>query len=159
LALRRRYTREVCASNATADELWDLMESKVYNVSQQRNQRAPFYSTSWKEKTESIEQYGARLATAAMTLPEGVSDEALIHRCRDGTPQRLKVQALLIRGGYDEIVATTSLVSKAGQRPAQGPELVREIAESRREFQSYQGLSFSETTCFECNEKGHIARL
>jgi Zinc knuckle len=94
-----------------------------------------------------------------MTLPEGVSDEALIHRCIDGLQQRLKVQALLIPGGYDEIVATTSLVSKAGQRPAQGPGLVREIAEPRREFQSYQGLPFSERTCFECNEKGHIARL
>jgi hypothetical protein len=157
----KKIYEEVSASNlsATADELWDLMESKPYNVSQQRNQRASLYSTSWKEKPESIEQYGARLATAAMTLPEGVSDEALIHRFIDGLPQRLKVQALLIRGGYDEIVATTSPVSKAGQRPAQGPELVREIAEPRREFQSYQGLPFSERTCFECNEKGHIARL
>jgi hypothetical protein len=147
----KKIYEEASASNfsATADELWDLMESKVYNVSQQRNQRASFYSTSWKEKTESIEQHGARLATAAMTLPEGVSDEALKRRFIDGLPQRLKVQALLIRGGYDEIVATTLLVSKAGQRPAQGPELVREITEPRREFQSYQGLPFSERTCFE----------
>jgi hypothetical protein len=61
----KKIYEEVSASNlsATADELWDLMESKVYNVSQQRNQRASFYSTSWKEKTESIEIYGARLAT------------------------------------------------------------------------------------------------
>jgi hypothetical protein len=52
------------------------MESKVYNVSQNRDERASFYSTSWKENLESIEQHGARLATAAMKLPEGVSDEA-----------------------------------------------------------------------------------
>jgi hypothetical protein len=112
----KKIYEEVSASNlsATADELWDLLESKVYNVSQQRNQRTSFYSTSWKEKMESIEQYGARLSTAAMTLPEGVSDEALIHRFIGGLSQRLKVQALLIRGGYDEIVATTSLVFKAG---------------------------------------------
>jgi hypothetical protein len=157
----KKIYEEVSASNlsATSDELWDLMEAKVYNVSQQRNQRASFYSTSWKEKTESIEQYGARLATAAMTLPEGVSDEALIYRFIDGLPHRLKVQALLVRGNYDEIVATTSLVSKASQRSVQGPELVREVSEVREERQPYQGLPFSERTCFECNKKGHIARM
>jgi Retrotransposon gag protein/Zinc knuckle len=157
----KKIYEEVSASNlsAASDELWNLMEAKVYNVSQQRNQRASFYSTSWKEKTESIEQYGARLATAAMTLPEGVSDEALIHRFIDGLPQRLKVQALLIRGGYDEIVATTSLVSKANQRPTQGPELIREVLEVREERPLYRGLPFSERTCFECNKKGHIARM
>jgi hypothetical protein len=157
----KKIYEEVSASNlsATSDELWDLMEAKVYNVSQQRNQRASFYSTSWKEKTESIEQYGARLATAAMTLPEGVSDEALIYRFIDGLPHRLKVQALLVRGNYDEIVATTALVSKASQRSGQGPEMVREISDVTEEHQPYRGLPFSERTCFECNKKGHIARM
>jgi Retrotransposon gag protein/Zinc knuckle len=157
----KKIYEEVSASNlaATSEQLWDLMEAKVYNVSQQRNQRASFYSTSWKEKTESIEQYGARLATAAMTLPEGVSDEALIYRFIDGLPHRLKVQALLVRGNYDEIVATTSLVSKASQRSVQGAELVRKVSEVREGRQSYQGLAFTERTCFECNKKGHIARM
>jgi hypothetical protein len=142
---------EVSASklSATSDELWDLMEAKVCNVSHQQNQRASFYYTSWKEKAESIEQYGAKLATAAMTLPEDVSDEALIYRFNDGIPHRLKVQALLVRGNYDEIVATTSLVSKAIQRFAQGPEMVHEISEVTEEHQPYRGFPFSERTCFE----------
>jgi hypothetical protein len=67
-AAKKMY-EEFSASNlpATSNELWDLMEAKVYNVSRQRNQRASFYSTSWKENTESIEQYGTRTATAATT--------------------------------------------------------------------------------------------
>jgi hypothetical protein len=154
----KKIYEEVSAANlsATADELWDIMETKLYNVSQQRSQRASFYSTIWKEKTESIEQYGARLATAAMTLPEDVSEEALLHRFIDGLPQRLKVQALLISGGFDEIVAKTALVSKASQRPVQSSELVREISERQGRYQS---LPISERTCFQCNQKGHIARL
>jgi hypothetical protein len=146
---------EVSASNlsATSDELWDLMEAKVYNGSQQRNQRASFYSTSWKEKTESIEQYGAIPATAAMTLPEGVSDEALIYRFIGGLPHRLKVQALLVRGNYDLIVATTALVSKASQRSAQGPEMVREISEVTEEHQPYRRLTFSERTCLSVTKR------
>jgi hypothetical protein len=49
----KKIYEEVSASNlsATSDELWDLMEAKVYNVSQKRNQRASFYYTSRKEKT------------------------------------------------------------------------------------------------------------
>jgi hypothetical protein len=44
----KKVYEEVSASNlsATLDELWDLMEEKLYNVSQQRNQRASFYSSS-----------------------------------------------------------------------------------------------------------------
>jgi hypothetical protein len=154
----KKVYEEVSAANlsATADELWDTMQLKVYNVSQQRSQRASFYATSWKERTESIEQYGARLATAAMALPEHVSDEALVHRFVEGLPQRLKVQALLISGDYDEVVAKTSLVQKASQRAVIGPEMIREVNES---CDSRPRIPFSERTCFRCNQKGHIARF
>ena len=89
---------EVSAGNlsVTAIELWDAMEAKIYNISQQRSQRASFSATFWKYKTDLIEKYGARLATTAMALPEHVSEEALVHRILEGLPQRLKVQALLI---------------------------------------------------------------
>jgi hypothetical protein len=154
----KKVYEEVSASNlsATADELWDAMELKVYNVSQQRSQRASFYAASWKEKTESIEHYGARLAKAAMTRPEHVSDEALVHRFVEGLPQRLKVQALLISGDYDEVVAKTSLVQKASQRAAIGPEMIRGVNEGR---ELRPMIPFSEQTCFRCNQKGHIARF
>jgi hypothetical protein len=105
------------------------MELKVYNVSQHRSQRASFYATLWKEKTNSIEQYGARMATAAMALPEHVSEEALVHRFVEVLPQRLKVQALLISGEYDEVVSKTSLVQKASQIAVIGPEMIREVNE------------------------------
>ena len=93
-----------------------------------------------------------------MTLPECVSEEALIHLLVDGLPQRLKVQALLIRGGYDEIAANTSLVSKASQRPSQGPELVREVSEGSEDLQPYRGSLFTERNFLNCNKKGHISR-
>jgi hypothetical protein len=70
--------------NADADELWELLEQKLYNVSQQRGQRASFYSASWKEKMESIEQYGSRLATSALSLPDHISEEALVNRLSKG---------------------------------------------------------------------------
>ena len=88
--------------NAEADELWDLLESKLYNTSQQHGQRASFFAASWKERTESIDQFGARPRTMSLLLPDHVTEEALIRRFIEGLPSRLRAQALLVNGSCDE---------------------------------------------------------
>jgi hypothetical protein len=52
---------------------------------------------------ESIEQYGSRLATSALSLPDHISEEVLVYRFIEGLPQRLTTQALLVSFSYDEV--------------------------------------------------------
>ncbi len=97
---------------ADDEELWDQLESRLYNDGQQRGQRAAFYSAYWRERHESVDQFGARLRSQALTLPETVSEESMTHRFIDGLPPRLRPQAVIISGEYDEVVAKTSLVAQ-----------------------------------------------
>jgi hypothetical protein len=163
----KKVYEEVAAMNlsASANELWDILGTKLFNQSQQRGQRASFYSAYWKEKSESIEQFGARLQTAAIALPENISEEALVHRFIEGLPARLKTQALLVYGDFDEVVAKTSLVAKAmGTKGTFSTETVYAVQDDRRdEVQArYQpssgGPSYRERKCFVCHEVGHIAK-
>ncbi len=167
---------EVASNNlgASSVELWSILESKLYKESQQMGQRASFYSTSWKERTESIEQYGACLRTQALTLPDSVSEEALVHRFIEGFPQRVRQQALLISCGYDRIVARTALVSEAGSKK---PEPVRRMKrEGDRHGRESSGAprdspgavpggdsrpeeeGHRDRVCYPCRKLGHISR-
>jgi hypothetical protein len=162
----RKVYEEVAANNldATADELWEILRGKLFNQSQQRTQRASFYSAYWKEKSESIEQFGARLQTAAIALPERVSDEVLVHRFIDGLPGRLKTQALLVYGNFDEVVAKTALVSRAlGGRASLEGEMVRTVQDGKSitapgTVLTTEAPSYRDRVCYHCHQPGHIAR-
>jgi hypothetical protein len=98
--------------SSNSEELWEFLRTRLYNHSQQRNQRAAFYNSYWKDRHESVEQFGAMLQAMAIEMLEKISDDALVHRFIEGIHSRLRVQALLVHGNFDEVVAKTSLVPK-----------------------------------------------
>lgn len=153
----KKVYEEVAAQNlsATAEKLWEILGAKLYNPSQQRGQRAAFYSDRWRERSETVEEYGARLATAAMSLPEDIPDEALIHRFIEGLPHRLRVQALLVSGDYDDVVARTTLVAREYPRQQSSSELIRTFQEPRSATGKQAGDG---KICYRCRRSGHVAR-
>ena len=76
----KRIYKEVSSNHLETEyeELWDLLESKLYNTSQQRGHRASMFSASWKERTESIDQSALgcvrRLCRFQATLPRKLSE-------------------------------------------------------------------------------------
>jgi Zinc knuckle/Retrotransposon gag protein len=161
--------------SSNSEELWEFLRTRLYNHSQQRNQRAAFYTSYWKERHESVEQFGARLQAMAIAMPEKISDDALVHRFIEGIPSRLRVQALLVHGNFDEVVAKTSLVAKAStiQKSSSHSDPVFAVQEPEKKFgtsttggsgtrnggnQIQVNHSYRDRVCFTCQELGHISR-
>lgn len=46
--------------------------------------------------------YAQRLQSAALSLPNGVTENVLLHRLKEGIPLRMKDQAHLVTGSFDE---------------------------------------------------------
>ena len=129
----------------------------------------------WLERSKYVEQFGARLAAAALALPEDVTGKVMIHRFVEGLPSRLQSQTLLVSGTYDEVVAKSSVV--AGASSSRVAEPVRQTFENRqhryrgdaggrnmgdgaRDYGEHRGRrNFREKTCYYCREPGHIQRF
>jgi hypothetical protein len=161
--------------SAGLEELWEFLRNRLYIHSQQRNQRAAFYTASWKERHESFEQFGAKLQAMAIATPEKISDDALVHRFIESLPSRLRVQALLVYGNFDEVVGKTAFVAKASATQksssqsdpvlfAQEPEKTTPTSTSggpatRISYNHTQGnRPYRDRVCFSCQELGHIDR-
>lgn len=82
--------------SASAEELWELLRTKLFNEFQRRMRRASFYAAKWQEKPETFAQLGPCLAASAMSLPEEVSKEVLIHQFAKDLPSKFCTRALLI---------------------------------------------------------------
>lgn len=128
----KRIYESTAATNlpASPNVLWDLFEAKLFYQSRQRTQRATFYSLRMLERSEPVEQFGARPSANALSFPEHIEDEVLIHRFIEGLSPRLHTQALFVSGSCDEVVAKTSLIAKA-QIEVKRFEPARQISEQR----------------------------
>lgn len=73
----------------------------------------------------------------------------LLNRFKAGIPGKLRDQAQLIAGYFDEVVTQLSRV--AGAQMAR--EFVREFNEGEQEYNKYASY-----ICYQCGERGHIAR-
>ncbi len=89
-----------------------------------------------------------------------MSEESLTHRFIEGLPSQLRAQAWVISGGYDEVVAKTSLVSQAISKA--GPEQVRKVGErdftKKPEPDGAGNCRHEERRCYICRKPGHLAK-
>lgn len=119
-----------------------------------------FFSMKWIDRKEAFSSFTQRLRSAALTLPDGINEDALLNRLKAGLPKRLKDKTNLIIGSYDVVVSKLGVPSTA----AQSREFVREVAEVTGQRPSnYSGNGpynrFAHVICHYCSQKGHIARF
>jgi Retrotransposon gag protein len=98
--------------SASATQLWDLMQARLYNSAQVATQRARF-TAAVMQKDETVEEFAERLRGLACGLPEATSDDVLLQRLRDGLPSSLKVNALSVTGEFDAVVSQVGQIAEA----------------------------------------------
>jgi hypothetical protein len=98
--------------SASATQLWDLMQSRLYNSGQVATQRARF-PAAVMQKDETVEEFAERLRGLASGLPETTSDDVLLQTLRDGLPSSLKVNALSVTGEFDAVVSQVGQIAEA----------------------------------------------
>eukprot|EP00171_Calliarthron_tuberculosum_P002217 IDg2217t1 len=100
--------------------------------------------------------YAQKLRSAALALPGGIQEDVLLNRLKAGIPGRLRDQAHLVSGTFDEVVSRLSRVSAAQM----SREDIREVNEevSPGSFNApMTSNSYANYICHYCQVKGHIA--
>jgi hypothetical protein len=115
------------AISATAEELWEKMEQRLYNDTQVQAQRSKFH-TARLGTNETIEDFAQRIRDLGTGLPEAAEDSMLLQRFREGLTTTLKLQSLAISAGFDEVVSRVSQMSEVQGKRRQ-PEWVNEVQE------------------------------
>jgi Retrotransposon gag protein len=117
---------------ATADELWDAMEKRLYNEAQVRIQRGKFYGAKMG-RDETVEDFAERLRELSCGLPEQVTEHVLLQRMVEGLPNELKLQAAVASSDFDVAVGQLSQLSELmearARRRHEGREVVNHIGE------------------------------
>jgi hypothetical protein len=146
----------------------------LYNAAQVQAVRSRFASAK-VEPGEAIEVFANRLRQMAGGLPETVGEDALLQRFRDGLPRRLKLSALTMSGGYDDIVSRVSQI-EAALTLTRSMEGVDEIEDEPLPTRPKRGTRenpvgpdpddpdasvpewLREKLCYRCEQYGHPAR-
>jgi hypothetical protein len=154
--------------------LWALMRDRLYNPAQVQAVRSRFASAK-VAPGEAIEVFANRLRQMAGGLPETVGEDALLQRFRDGLPRRLKLSALTMSGGYDDIVSRVSQID-AALILTRSVEGVNEIMDEPLPTRPNRGTRenpvgpnpddpdasvpewLREKLCYRCEQYGHLAR-
>lgn len=156
--------------NATCAELSDLLERRLCNDTHQSALRDKFFGMKWNEKRESFDRFASCLRSAFLSLPTGTVDEGvLVNRLRSGLPQRIQDQAILITGGFDEVVSKLSNLSSTQLLRGESVREVKELssadqeqstAKERQRSSALPGDAnkWASVKCHYCGELGHISR-
>ena len=99
--------------NASADDLWEILETKLCNIVHRSDLQDKFFGMKWNDRKDSVAHYAERLRSAAMALPTTISMGVLLNRFKAVLPQKLHNQAVLVMGDFDTVVRSVSLLSTA----------------------------------------------
>jgi phosphoserine phosphatase len=95
--------------DATAQELWDRMEARLYKDAQVQAQRSKLYTENLGPD-DTIEDFAQRIRDLGEGLPEAADDAMLLQRFCEGLPAMLKLQSWAISAGFDEVVSRVSQI-------------------------------------------------
>ena len=161
--------------DADANTLWETLQGRLCSSSHQRSLRIGFDTMEWEEGRETIGQFAQRLRTAAVALPDAVSDERLLDRFTQSPSGRLRDHALAVQGTFDEVASRVAMMGPkravSGRESRFRSERVAVLTggNAMEHDKSPQGLSpalspsategrFATATCYYCGIKGHLAR-
>ena len=174
---------EVVARNMTAgeQEIWSLLERRLYNPTQVETMRNEFENIRWKSD-ESVTEYADRLRELASCLPDVLSEQALCSRFIGGLPRTMKSQATVAdSGNLDALVATTArLAAIQGHALPAGAagngfgrkERINEMFEEDQQGEGPPGCATNpvgpsqgrrvyaphrDLRCYRCHRHGHVA--
>lgn len=94
--------------DATATELWKLLEERLCNSAHLSTLQDLFFRMKWNERRESVAKLADRLRSAAMSLPTPISNDVLLNRFKAGLPSKLQDQAALVFRDFDTVVSSVS---------------------------------------------------
>lgn len=107
------------------------------------------------EKRESFPAYETRLRSAALAIPNGIPEDVLMNRLKAGIPLRLREQAHLVTGTYDEVATRLGRLSTAQVIR----ETVQEMSEDTpRSVLGVEDNRYATYLCHFCGNRRHIAR-
>ena len=102
---------------ATASEIWRLMSVVCYNSNHQASVRDKVFRPKYDSRSQTIEEYGNAIKTAALALGYGIPERQLIDQFEQGLPTSLEKHVTGLSGTFDEIVAMTAKYERACKRP------------------------------------------
>lgn len=132
-------------------ELWTRLEERLCNKVHQSELQDKLFDMKWNERKETFTTFAQRLRSASLALPTPIDKDILLNRLKAGIPSRLRDQAHIITGSYDEVVTRLGRLS-AAQMPREG---VREIVENKDGGMAERYATY---LCHACGKRGHIAR-
>jgi hypothetical protein len=110
-------------ADATPENLWKVMATKLYSDTMVSSQRGAFTSTVL-DSGATVENLSERLQDLAVGLPElegAAGDAVLLHRFIDALQEELQVHAYGISGNYDHLFASLSRIQKTlGKKEKKG---------------------------------------
>lgn len=139
------------AMDLNTTELWARLEERLCNKVHQSALQDKLFEMRWNERKESFTTFAQRLRSASLSLPTPIGNDILLNRLKAGIPSRLRDQAHIITGSYDEVVTRLGRLS-AAQITREG---VREIEENHNGGMEERYASY---LCHSCGKRGHIAR-
>lgn len=93
---------------ASEEELWALLEEKLYNPISIEVKRDA-YENARMHHSEGVAEFADRVSELASCLPDTISTPALCSRFLAGLPPKLRAQAVVAdRGNFNSLVVTTS---------------------------------------------------
>ena len=112
--------------DASSLEVWKLMSVVCYNSNHQAAVRDKVFRPKYDSKTQSVEDYGNAIKTAALALGYRIPERQLIDQFEHGLPPNLEKHATGLSGTFDEVVAMTAKYERACKR---GNESFRVVGE------------------------------
>jgi hypothetical protein len=103
--------------NATADELWDKMQRRLYSEGQVQAQHSRLHTVKLGAD-ETIEDFSQRIRDLGTGLSEAAEDAMLRQSFRESVITTLKLHFLAISAGFDEVVSRLSQMSEAAEETA-----------------------------------------
>ena len=112
--------------SASAKEIWKKMSVVCYNSNHQAAVRDKVFRPRYEPKSQTVEEYGNAIKTAALALGYGIPERQLIDQFEQGLPPTLEKHVTGLSGTFDEIVAMTAKYERACKR---GSESLRRVGE------------------------------
>lgn len=97
--------------NFSCEEIWNKLAIRLHSERHIQNKKQEFMSTTWKQGSESIQNYAERV----LTLGEVIEAEEFMVRVvfTNGLPKRLKTFAYGTNGTFCELVSRIAAIAEA----------------------------------------------